>query len=419
MTDVFMPRLSDTMEEGTISRWVKQEGDTVARGEVLAEIDTDKTTMDLEAYEDGVLERQLVAEGQTVPIGEPIAVIGNGSQVGTARPQQAEKHDGGGAPAAAPAPAAAAPEPAAGPAPAAAAGQVLRSPLARKIAREHHIDLAAVRGTGPGGRVVRADVEEAIASGQQPEPGQHAEAAEAAAAPPAPAAVAGAADTEVKLNANQRITAQRLGETTSIPTFQLTVAIAMDRLLAFRKDVNARLAEAGTRISVTDLLIRAAAVALRRHPAVNASWGGDRIIRHGGVHVGIAVALDEGLIVPVIRDADRKSVGQISAEAAELAARARAGKLRPEEFKGSTFSISNLGMLGVESFTAILNPPEAAILAVGTTGAEVVVIEGAPQTRQVMRVTLTVDHRVLNGAAGAAFLQDLKALLEEPLRIVI
>ncbi|MFD1214053.1 2-oxo acid dehydrogenase subunit E2, partial [Arthrobacter sp. GCM10027362] len=263
-----------------------------------------------------------------------------------------------------------------------------------------------------GGRVVRADVEEAIAAAAEQAPA-------ATSAAPSPAAAAGPADTEVRLNANQRITAQRLGETTSIPTFQLTVAIAMDRLLAFRQDINARLAGAGTKISVTDLLVRAAAVALRAHPEVNASWGGDRIIRHGGVHVGIAVALEEGLIVPVIRDADRKSVGQISAEAAELAGRARDGKLRPEEFKGGTFSVSNLGMYGIESFTAILNPPEAAILAVGATTAEAVVGEGVPETRQVMRVSLTVDHRVLNGAAAAAFLRDLKALLEEPLRIVI
>ncbi|QCB99080.1 2-oxo acid dehydrogenase subunit E2 [Arthrobacter sp. PAMC25564] len=438
-----MPRLSDTMEEGVVSRWLMKVGDRVHKGDVLAEIDTDKTTMDLEAYEEGVLEQLLVPEGETVKIGLRIAVIGDGS--GTAAPAA----EPGTAPAAEPrpspaeAPGSLAPPAPAGPPPVPGAGvprsgpeseppeRVLRSPLARRIAREHHLDLAAIKGTGPGGRIVRADVEDAVhaAEGTEGHPAeQPPSGAPAAAAASAPAAVtapatapmpAGGTDVELPLNANQRITAERLSESAAVPTFCLTAVVDADRLLAFRAEINQRLAGAGVKLSVTDLLVRASAVALRLHPEVNSSWGGNKIIRRGGVHVGIAVALETGLIVPVIRDADRKSVGQIAAEAKELATRAREGKLAPAEFKGGTFTISNLGMFGIDNFTAIINPPEAAILAVGSAVQEAVVRDGQLGTRSAIKLTMTVDHRVLNGASGAAFLRDLTSILEEPLRIVV
>ena len=420
MADVLMPRLSDTMAEGVLSQWLKKEGDPVRKGDVLAEIETDKATMELEAYDEGVLERLLVPEGATVPIGQPIAVIGDGTHTGTA------------APAAPPAPAPPAPPPAEpGPgkpaalpapgAPAAAGTQIRISPLARKIARDRGIDLATIIGTGPGGRIVRADIEAAAAAAES-DP-----AATAAASPPprpgeaAAAAAAGgqADDEEVPLTAVRRITARRLTESAAAPHFYLTGIIDAGPLLAFRTEVNDRLAADGTKVSITDLLVRACAVTLRAHPQVNSSWGGDKIILHRRIHMGVAVALDDGLIVPVIRDADRKSLGEIAAEARVLADRARAGKLVPQEFTGSTFTISNLGMFGVDHFTAVINPPEAAILAVGAATEEPVIRDGQLAGRPTIKLTLSIDHRVLDGATAAVFLRDLKDTLQEPLRIVI
>ncbi|MGH3193404.1 MAG: dihydrolipoamide acetyltransferase family protein, partial [Streptosporangiaceae bacterium] len=297
------------------------------------------------------------------------------------------------------------------PAPPAVAGAALRaSPLARRIARDRGIELGSVTGTGPGGRIVRADVEAAAAAESFP--------------PRTPVASAQAAggqadDEEIPLTAIRRITARRLTESAAAPHFHLTAVIDAGPLLAFRADVNARLAAAGAKVSVTDLLVRACAVTLRAHPRVNSSWADDKIIVHRRIHVGIAVAVDDGLIVPVIRDADRRTLGEISAEARALAERARAGKLVPEEFTGGTFTISNLGMLGVDSFTAVINPPEAAILAVGALAEEAVIRDGQLAGRMTMRITLTSDHRVLDGAIAAAFLGDLRDILQEPLRIVI
>ncbi|WAX55832.1 2-oxo acid dehydrogenase subunit E2 [Jatrophihabitans cynanchi] len=401
MPDVRMPRLSDTMTEGILSQWLKHEGEQVSRGDVLAEIETDKATMELEADDSGVLTRILVEPGTTVPIGQPIAVIG---EPDATAPQAAA------APAAA-APAAAAPQPTRPPAAAPAAPrsvEVRTSPLARAIAREHGLDIATITGTGPGGRIVRADVQDAVAARDR------------ATTPPAGSAAPGSGDTEVRLNSIRRITAQRLTESAAAPHFYLTSVVDAQPLLALRSELNTQLAGAtgAPRISVTDLLVCACAIALRAHPGVNSSWAGDHLVQRGQVNIGLAVALPDGLIVPVIRDADRKGVRAIASEAHALSDRARAGKLTLEEFSGGTFTISNLGMYGVDHFTAVINPPEAAILAVGAARDEPVVRDGELVAGTTMKLTLTIDHRVLDGAAAAAFLRDLVGLLEQPLRIL-
>jgi len=293
--------------------------------------------------------------------------------------------------------------------------------MARAIARDHGIDLTTVTGSGPGGRVVKADVE-ALAAGD----GGRAAPAPAPTGPPppsapAPAPTAAAADDveEVPLTSMRRTVARRLVESMqSAPHFYLTIQVDADALLGLRGELNRRLADEGIKLSVNDLLVKACAVTLRAHPDINASWAGDKILRHRRIHVGIAVAVEGGLIVPVVRDTDQKSVSQISREAKALAERARAGKLRPEEFTGGTFTVSNLGMFGIDQFTAVINPPEAAILAVGTTSPEPVVHDGRLATRQRMKLTMSIDHRTVDGATGAQFLADLKRVLEEPLRIL-
>jgi len=434
MPEVFMPRLSDTMQEGTVSTWTKNVGDRVEKGDVLAEIETDKATMELEAYDAGVLERIVVDAGKTVPIGEVIAVIGDGIGLGAgggAAPAKAKKS-------AAAAPAAASAQPAQAPAPdsvqaatappqpastpaagGAAATAVKASPLARSIARDAGLDLSTVRGSGPGGRIVRADVEAAAAASRTT--GSAATAARPAASA-LPADVSAGPDVEeVRLNNVRRITARRLVESMQqAPHFYVTRVVDADALVSARASINAGLAAlAGdatpTKISVNDLVVKAVATALRAHPEVNVAYTGDKLLRHRRVHIGVAVALPDGLIVPVIRDADTLTVTQISTQTRDLAARARAGKLTPDEFTGSTFSISNLGMFGVDQFTAVINPPEAAILAVGATKQEPVVRDGAIVVGHTMRVTLSVDHRALDGATAAKFLADLTALLENPL----
>ena len=405
MPDVLMPRLSDTMTEGVVTQWLKHEGDTIRAGDVLAEIETDKATMELEAYDTGTLTRILVQPGATVPIGEPIAVIGRPSAT-EPEPQQVTP-----AVATAPAPPAPPARPPAAPGAAgrqdAAALRVRTSPLARALARQHGLDLGRVTGSGPGGRIVRADVEAAITA--QP------------AAVPAPASAPVSAqpvvgdDERVPLSAVRRITAQRLTESAAAPQFYLTTIVDARPLLSLRADLNGQL---DRRISVTDLLIRACALALRQHPEVNSSWGGDHLIRRAHVNIGIAVAIPDGLIVPVIRDADTRSLTDIADAAHVLTERARAGKLTPDEFSGGTFTISNLGMFGIDHFTAVINPPEAAILAVGAAREEAAVRDGQLTAITTLKLTMSVDHRVLDGATGAGFLRDLVALLEHPLRLL-
>ncbi|MCW2134711.1 dihydrolipoamide acetyltransferase family protein [Arthrobacter sp. VKM Ac-2550] len=446
MPEVFMPRLSDTMEEGVISRWLKKEGDTVHQGDVIGEIDTDKATMDLEVFEDGVLEKLLVPEGTTVAIGEPVAIIGDGSGTGggtapgTSTTQSTTAAEAPAAPSepATPAPAGAPAAPSAGKAEAAEpakptpAGRVLTSPLARRIAAEHGLDPATITGTGPGGRIVRADVEAAAAAGEgegrTEKPGQGAQAGQPVRPSQTKAArpegAAGQADTgadsiEVPLTQMRKATARRLTESAAAPHFFLTNVVGVDRLFAFRQEVNQRYADSGVKVSVTDLLVRACAVTLHAHPQVNSSWAGDKILQHGRTHIGVAVAIENGLIVPVVRDADAKPLDELAAETRELAEKARAGKLKPDEFSGGTFTISNLGMFGIDNFTAVINPPEAAILAVGAATEEPFVQDGTLQSRRIMKLTMTADHRVLDGATAAAFLRDLKQTLEEPLRILL
>lgn len=460
MPDVVMPRLSDTMEEGELSRWLKKEGDQIHKGDVLAEIETDKATMDLEAFDEGILEKLLVTEGTLVPIGQPLAVIGTGTTDDTT-PSEAgsDSESGAGKETTDPAPEASAvaePEPSDEDAPEEPApeqsepeqsepgqpvsaqstpaepphpsslGDVRMSPLARRTARQHHLDVTTIAGTGPEGRIVRADVAEAIAAAEAQTPAAeeettHSASADGGATPrkTAAGAVTPSDSETVPLSKIRRVTARRLTESQSVPHFFLTSVINAERLLALRLEINERLAESGTKISVNDLLVRACAVALRAHPEVNASWGDDAILRHHRINVGIAVSLDDGLIVPVITDADRKSVSEISAETRALAERARAGKLAPSEFSGGTFTISNLGMFGIDQFTAVINPPEVAILAVGAATEHPAVRDGQLVNVPKIALTLTVDHRVLDGATGAAFMRDLRSILEEPLRIVV
>ncbi|MER6814989.1 dihydrolipoamide acetyltransferase family protein [Spirillospora sp. NPDC000708] len=452
MTEILMPRLSDTMEEGVISSWQKQPGDEVAVGDVLVDIETDKAVMEYEAYEAGVLEKILVGEGETAAIGAPIAVIapkgGAGTEAAAAEPAPAPAAAPAPAPAAAAAPAqpAAAPEPAPEPvqaaAPAAApapahpapaerrtgASRPPSSPLARRLARDHGLDLATLTGSGPGGRIVRADIEAAIrdgATGTAPAPAAEAPAAPApAAAPaqaPAPAARPQAAedpDVEaVPLNRFRKVAARRLTESKrNAPHFYLNREVDAEALLAFRATLNEALAPA--KVSVNDLVVKAVATALREHPEVNVSYTEENLLFHKRVHVGVAVAVADGLVVPVVKDADRKSVSQIGRETRELAGKARDGKLSAQEMSGGTFSVSNLGMFGVDSFSAVINPPEAAILAVGAVRDEPVVRDGQVVPGKRMAVTLSVDHRACDGATAAKFLARLAELLQNPLLIV-
>ena len=455
MPEVIMPRLSDTMEEGILGRWLKHVGDTVKAGDVIGEIETDKATMDLEAFDDGVLEKLLVAEGATVAIGEPVAFIGDGSGSGSGSeggagakkkdddgdvPGAAAPEGGGSAKTATPESADVARKrdahsdvDAHGPADAHGHvdGRVFASPLARKMAVERGLDPADIKGTGPGGRVVRADV---LAAGEHAS-GDHADhggtdaedkrqdapssTAPPTKAAPAQAAAAQADSVEIPLTQMRKVVAKRLTESAAVPYFFLTAVVHMDALFEFRAGINARFAQSGVKASVTDLLVRACAVALRAHPEVNSSWAGDKIYQHRHINIGLAVAVPDGLIVPVVRDADKKGLAQIATETRGLASKAREGTLTLQEFSGGTFSVSNLGMFGIDSFMALINPPEAAILAVGATSEEPVVRDGELTTRKVLKITLTVDHRVLDGATAAAFVQELKKILEDPLRIVL
>ncbi|MFE5284908.1 dihydrolipoamide acetyltransferase family protein [Nocardia sp. NPDC056611] len=423
MSEVTMPRLSDTMEEGVVAAWLKQVGDQVKAGEILAEIETDKALMELEAYEDGVLERIIAEAGARVPIGEAIAILGDGSgSAATAAPAPA-------APTTAPASATAAPAAATpavqssptavngnGSAPAVSADGERKksSPLARKIAKELGVDITAVTGTGPGGRVTKLDVETASST--------VAAAPAAPAVAPAPAAVSPATGDydEIPLTTIQRVSAQRLTESMQqAPHIYLTSAIDVTELLAFRAQINTTLEETGSgKVSVNDLLVKAVATALRLDPSVNVSFAGDKLLRHKAINIGIAVATDAGLFVPVIHDADRKSVSAIAAEGREKAGRARDRKLKGEDMSGGTFTISNLGMFGIEQFTAVINPPESAILAVGAAQDELKLDGEKVVSRKILRVTLSADHRSIDGAVAAKFLRQLKELIEHPLRIV-
>jgi pyruvate dehydrogenase E2 component (dihydrolipoamide acetyltransferase) len=426
------------MEEGQVVKWHKAEGDPVKQGEVLADVETDKATMELTARGEGVLAKVFAGEGETVPVGQVIAIIaakgedvaalvkeagGNGKEAPAkeeAPPKQKEEPKRQAPPSEAPSkrPATKAEE---APAPVATAatpegGRVKASPLARRLAEEVGLDLRAVEGSGPAGRVIKRDVEAAAAAAAE----APAKRAPAGAPVPVWSGVAEEGFEEIKVSQMRKTIAKRLVESIGpVPHFFLTIDVDMERTLAARERVNALLEKTGDKVSVNDFILKATAAALRRHPECNAQWHGDAIRRFKHVHVGVAVAVEDGLITPVIKHADLKGLAQISREVKELAGRAREKKLKPEEYTGATFSVSNLGMFGIHEFTAIINPPEAGILAVGRTEELPVVMNGQIVIRPRMRVTMSCDHRVIDGATGAKFLQTLQGMLEEPAAVLV
>ena len=410
-TEVKLPRLGQGMESGTIVRWLKAEGDSVKKREPLYELDTDKVTQEVESDLDGILLKIVVPEGE-VEVGSTIAMIENGDAADTASPD--------GAAAAASVPSEAAPNGEASEAGAATSAsdskddaapiapaaktegvRIKASPLARRIARERGVDLAALAGTGPDGRIVADDVENAPVGGAAPATGA-----------PAPAPEG---DVEiVTMTGTRRTIARRLTEAWTAPVFQLGVSIDMTEALHLREQMIERLGEGDVKPTVNDLLTRFVGVALVRHRAVNATFSGDEIHRHASAHIGLAVAAPNGLVVPVIRNVDRSSVQEIARARAELVGRAREGKLTREDMDGGTFTISNLGMFGVEQFVAVLNPPQVAILAVGAVKPTPIVVEGEVDVAPMMYVTLTCDHRAIDGADGAEFLRTLVSIVEQP-----
>ena len=424
-TKVHMEALSPTMEEGRLVKWTKHEGDAVKSGETLAEVETDKAVMELVARADGQLIKVLAQEGATIPVGNVVAWIGKpGEKVDGAgsTEQGATKIDGAGSKeqgAAASKPAAAAPapptrsQPAPSPSPAAApanATRVKASPLAKRIAKDAGVDLKLVQGSGPGGRVIKRDVEAGAAQVQR--------------AVPAPRSVlpapSGASYEDVPLTQIRKTIAKRLAASLGpIPHFFLTTEIDMERAAEAREALNKQLGDEGGKISFNDIIIKAVALALVRHRACNAWFQDDHIRYWNEVHIGMAVAIEDGLITPVIRNADTKSLSEIGAEARELAGKARNRRLKPEEYTGSTFSVSNLGMFDIDQFTAVINPPEAGIVAVGSIVPKAVPEGDRVVVRRRLRITMSCDHRVIDGATGAAFLKTLKQMLENPLAMLL
>jgi len=397
-----LPKLSPTMEEGTLVAWTKSEGDEVEVDDLLAEVETDKATMEFRSFDRGVLLKILVAEGETLEPDVPVAIIGKaGEDISDLLAQVASTP----APKSEPAPEAeSAPEAEPVPASAPASERVLSSPLVRKLARERSIDLGVVEGSGPQGRIIKRDIESYSgafrgsegSSGQRPSP------------------------RIVKASSMRRTIARRLTESKqSVPHYYLTIDVDIAPLADAREAMNAQLEAKNEKVSLNDLIIKAAAMTLRRFPEVNASWMDKEIHYHQVVDVSVAVAIEDGLMTPVIRGADRKGVAEIAREVRELAARARDKRLQPEEMTNGTFSISNLGMFGIEEFSAVINPPEAAILAVGTIRDEPVVEGGAIVAARRMRFTMSCDHRVIDGATGAKFMAALKATIESPLAMLL
>ena len=443
-TKVVMEALSPTMEEGRLVKWLKNEGDQIKNGETLAEVETDKAIMELVARGEGVLRKRLLPENEAAPVGQLIAVIAapdenidalvSSAGGGTAGPAPAQvvanANETAGAspvpraagqaqgeastppqekvvstPPAAPGPPR---TPAAAPAPSGNGGRTRSSPLARRMASDSGLDLQSVQGSGPGGRIIKRDIEAAVASGAAREP--------AIAGAPRLAPMAGDS-RDVPLTQIRKTIARRLAESIGpIPTFYLTAEFDMERVAEMRGAMAAMGDE--FKVSYNDIVLKAVATALAQHPEVNAHWLGDKIRYFNRVHLGMAVAIEDGLITPVIFDADRKRMSEISRESRELAKRARERKLKPEEYSGSTFSVSNLGMFGIDQFTAIINPPEVGILAIGALEEKPVVVDGTITTRKRMRVTMSCDHRVVDGALGARFLQTVRRLIENPLMLV-
>jgi len=411
-----MPEVAANATHATLQSWTRREGEAIAVGDCVAEIETDKAVVELNADATGVLGRQLVAAGQEVEVGAPIGVLLVDGE--SAVDIDALIAAAGGAPAAAAAAAATAfaavPAAAAVSAPAAAPARIFASPLARRLASQRGIDLATLHGSGPNGRIVKRDVENAAPATAEAQPSA---APVTAATPTAPAGAPAAAFTEVPHSNMRRTIARRLSESkATIPHFYLAADCRMEKLLALRAQVNA---QAPRKISVNDFIVRAVAVALREVPQANVGWTDGAMRHYHQADVAVAVSTDTGLITPIVRAADQKPLSVISAEIADLAARARAGQLRPDEYQGGSFSVSNLGMFGVSEFSAIINPPQAAILAVGATQAVPVVDDGEVRAGQVMRCTLSADHRAIDGALAAQWLAAFKRLVENPLSMLI
>ena len=426
-----MIQLSPTMEEGLLVEWLKKEGDTVSVGDLIAEVETDKASMEMESFYDGTILKLLVEEGASVTVGKPLAIIGEeGEDISDLL---AELEAGGAPESSAPArddDTPADPPPTGTPAPPASAtsaapslqprddGRVLSSPLARRIAGEHDLPIAEIDGSGPGGRVIKRDVEAALRDGLPPHRVDSAPAARATARPSDQAS-----STLERLSPMRRAIARNTTDAWEIPAFMLTRTIRMDDALALRREMNARLEarEGGGKISVNDLVLKACALALRDEPTVHASFEDGELRQYHRSRIGVAVAIDDGLITPIVEDAEYKGLAQIAEEVRDLAGRARDKKLSPEEYSGSTFSVSNLGMFGIDHFTAVLNPPGAAILAVGASKSVLVPADndrGFVKETQ-MSVTLTCDHRVIDGAVGARWLQLFAGYLEAPLTMLL
>ncbi|RBM05447.1 pyruvate dehydrogenase complex dihydrolipoamide acetyltransferase [Novacetimonas cocois] len=426
--NILMPALSPTMTEGKLARWLKKEGEAVAAGDVVAEIETDKATMEVEAVDEGIMGRILVPEGtEAIKVNAPIAIlVAQGEAVPDAVTATPPAASGPEAPAAAttvapPTTDHAAPrkstEPSQG-----KGKRIFASPLARRIASQKGIDLSTLRGSGPNGRIVRRDVEEAA---RQPAPAPATAPAQPTTPPPAatPPIAADSAHHTVANSTMRKVIARRLSEAKStIPHFYVEMDVELDALLALRSQLNAASPAEGAgayKISVNDMLIKAAAVTLRRVPDVNVSFGDDVTVVYDDIDISMAVSIPDGLITPIVRQADLKSLGQISAETRDLIKRARAGKLKPQEFQGGTFSISNMGMMGVKAFSAIINPPQAAILAIAAGEARPVVRDGEIRAATVMTVTLSVDHRVVDGALAAQWVSVFRSVVENPLSLVV
>lgn len=420
---VYMPKLSDTMTEGVVAEWHKKVGDTVKSGELLAEIETDKATMEFESFYDGVLLHIGVEKGQTVPVNVLLAIIGNAgedvqaliAQAGSSAPAEAPKAE-----VATPAPAPAS-TPAPTPTPVAAApvstpsapvavsntnatGRILASPLAKKLAEEKGVDLAFIAGTGEGGRITKRDVDHYVPYN-------------APARTATPVTVGVESFTDEPISQMRKTIARRLAESKfTAPHFYLTISIDMDNAIAARKSMNN---EEGVKVSFNDMVVKAVAMALRKHPTVNSSWLGDVIRTNHHVNIGVAVAVEDGLLVPVVRFADNKGLMEIGNEVRTFAQKAKDKKLQPADWEGNTFTISNLGMFGIEQFTAIVNPPDSCIMAVGGISQVPVVKNGQVVPGNVMKVTLSCDHRVVDGASGSSFLQTFKQYMENPVTMLV
>jgi len=445
MPDVLMPKLSDTMEEGRIIRWLKQRGDRIAIGDILAEVETDKANMELEAFDEGTLAEIRTPEGESAPVGAVIAVLSEGG-VAAEAPPAATTEQGAPKPAAAPAPEArekpaakapvpppeaearaaepapetreAKPAPQADPEPEEAGSRVRASPLARRIARDRGVALDSVAGTGPGGRIVERDVEQASASAPKRPAAADAPSRPRAVAAVARPAAAAAPSRRVELGKMRRTTAKRMAEAKrDIPHFYASSDVAMDECVRLKEGLG-ELEGEYTGLTYTHLVLKAVGVALRRVPEMNASLDDESVVLHDTVHVGLATATDQGLVVPVVRDCDRQPLGALVAQVRGLVERARAGKFAADDLRGGTFTVSNLGMYPVSHFAAVVNPPQAAILAVGTVRAVPVVRDGEVVPGHQMTVTLSCDHRIVDGALAGGFLRELVRLLEAPLALV-